>query len=87
MGARRIFLERVDVGRKHALKLRRLVLGAGLGVALASTLTQLVAGPLMPVPLSLLAVIAAGFAVVVERWLFFAEAQHIVTLYYGAEAA
>ena len=76
-----------QVARKHALKLRRLVLGAGLGVALASTLTQLVAGPLMPVPLSLLAVIAAGFAVVVERWLFFAEAQHIVTLYYGAEAA
>jgi DMSO reductase anchor subunit len=24
---------------------------------------------------------------VVERWLFFAEARHVVTLYYGAEAA
>jgi len=25
--------------------------------------------------------------VVVERWLFFAEAKHVVTLYHGAEAA
>jgi DMSO reductase anchor subunit len=23
----------------------------------------------------------------VERWLFFAEAQHVVSLYYGAERA
>jgi len=27
------------------------------------------------------------FAAVLERWLFFAEAQHVVSLFYGAERA
>jgi DMSO reductase anchor subunit len=34
-----------------------------------------------------LAVASAALGLVVERWLFFAEAKHTVTLYYGAEAA
>ena len=29
----------------------------------------------------------ALFAAVVERWLFFAEAQHVSSLFYGAKAA
>jgi len=32
-------------------------------------------------------VVSAGTGVLVERWLFFAEAQHTVSLYYGAQAA
>jgi DMSO reductase anchor subunit len=28
-----------------------------------------------------------GVGVVMERWLFFAEAKHVVMLYYGQEAA
>jgi DMSO reductase anchor subunit len=32
-------------------------------------------------------VVLAGIAAVVERWLFFAEAQHVSSLYYGAERA
>jgi DMSO reductase anchor subunit len=28
-----------------------------------------------------------GLGLVVERWLFFAEAEHVVMLYYGADAA
>jgi sulfite dehydrogenase (quinone) subunit SoeC len=32
-------------------------------------------------------VVSAGLGLVVERWLFFAEAKHTVTLYYGADAA
>jgi DMSO reductase anchor subunit len=32
-------------------------------------------------------VVLSGIAAVVERWLFFAEAQHVVSLYYGAERA
>ena len=31
--------------------------------------------------------LAASAGVLVERWLFFAEARHTVMLYYGAEAA
>ena len=34
-----------------------------------------------------LAVASAALGLVVERWLFFAEARHTVTLYYGADAA
>ena len=32
-----------------------------------------------------LAAASVSFGVVIERWLFFAEAQHKVMLYYGAE--
>ncbi|MBM3559554.1 MAG: dimethyl sulfoxide reductase anchor subunit, partial [Alphaproteobacteria bacterium] len=35
---------------------------------------------------AVLATAALGSALLVERWLFFAEARHVVTLYYGAEA-
>ena len=33
----------------------------------------------------LLAAIVAMVGVLIERWLFFAEAKHTVTLYYGRE--
>ena len=36
---------------------------------------------------TLVAFLLAGAAAAVERWLFFAEAQHVVSLYYGAERA
>ena len=36
---------------------------------------------------SLLAVAAAAAGVFTERWLFFAEAQHVSTLFYGEKAA
>ena len=32
-----------------------------------------------------LAVVSAAVGLVVERWLFFAEAKHTVMLYYGAD--
>ena len=43
--------------------------------------------PLLAIFLSIIAVLLSGAAAVVERWLFFAEAQHVVSLYYGAERA
>ena len=36
---------------------------------------------------SLLAAPAILLAAIFERWLFFAEAQHVVSLFYGAEKA
>jgi DMSO reductase anchor subunit len=69
------------VARKHALKLRKLVLLL-LGLACLDMLAALA----LPV-LSILAASAALAAAVVERWLFFAEAQHVSTLYYGAPRA
>ncbi len=75
------------LARKHALKLRRIALGAGFAAPLALTLAAL-ALPAVPATLAaLLAAASATAGVLVERWLFFAEAKHTVTLYYGASAA
>jgi DMSO reductase anchor subunit len=73
------------VARKHAEKLRRIVLAALLAAAIVTALT--IAIPALAIVLSLVAVVLSGIAAVVERWLFFAEAQHVVSLYYGAERA
>ena len=81
------------VARKHALKLRRFVLWGGFAlpascVAAAAGLTSFVGAGLTAMVLSLaltmIAAVAMLLGAVVERWLFFAEAQHSVTLYYGA---
>ena len=69
------------VARKHASKLRN---GVMILLALAIVFMALaIAVPLF----AIIAAIAAAAASVVERWLFFAEAQHVVTLFYGAKAA
>jgi DMSO reductase anchor subunit len=48
------------------------------------TLLTLVA---LPIAFSILAALAALASAIVQRWLFFAEAQHVVSLYYGAHRA
>lgn len=69
------------VARKHAVKLRSVVF-----LLLFITLLALAACLLTPW-FSLLAAPAILLAAVLERWLFFAEAQHVVSLYYGTEKA
>lgn len=66
------------VARKHAEKLRRLVFML-LALAVLAMLTSL-AAPLIAIIAAALALAAAA----VERWLFFAEARHVVSLFYGA---
>jgi DMSO reductase anchor subunit len=69
------------VARRHATKLRRLVVAA-LVLAILFMLSALA------VPFAaLLSMALALFAAVVQRWLFFAEAQHVSSLFYGAKAA
>jgi sulfite dehydrogenase (quinone) subunit SoeC len=69
------------VARKHAAKLRMLVIFAML-LAILLMLSAL------SIPLAaLLSAVLSIFASVVQRWLFFAEAQHVSMLFYGAEAA
>jgi len=66
------------VARKYAAQLRviALLVGGVLPMALLFVLA--------PVPLGLgIAVVAHMAGIFVERWLFFAEAKHSVTLYYG----
>ena len=66
------------VGRKHAQKLRVI----SLGLMAAVPILLLVAAGAAPLMVALAAVShAAGVAV--SRWLFFAEAEHTVGLYYG----
>ena len=69
------------VARKHALKLRNVVF-----VLFFITLLAL-AGCTQSPWFSFVAAPAILIAAVVERWLFFAEAQHVVSLFYGAEKA
>jgi sulfite dehydrogenase (quinone) subunit SoeC len=69
------------VARKHADKLRKLTLLL-LVIAIIAVLLAIFISPWF----SGVAAIAALAAAVTERWLFFAEAEHIVMLYYGADA-
>jgi DMSO reductase anchor subunit len=72
-----------QVARKHAAKIRRSALLTGLVIP---AVVLLAAGALDGLPQLLvlgLAVLSGLFGVVSERWLFFAEARHVVTLFYG----
>lgn len=72
------------IARKHALKLRRIALALGLGLPLLLLgITWLSQGG-MQMPWVLLAAISLIAGLLVERWLFFAEAEHVVTTFYGA---
>lgn len=75
------------VARKHAARLRFLALLFGFVAPMALTSLTLTSA-LGPGWLwAALALVSAALGVAIERWLFFAEAQHVVMLYYGASAA
>lgn len=67
------------VGRTHARKLRLI----GLALAVALPLGLVLVAP-VPAVLALAAALHALGALVL-RWLFFAEAEHVVGLYYGRD--
>jgi DMSO reductase anchor subunit len=71
------------IARKHRLRLRFVARIAGFVVPLLATLTALIG--LLPLLSAFVAVLSAALGLVVERWLFFAEAKHTVMLYYGAD--
>ena len=75
------------IARKHAQKLRRIAFIAGFVLPLACVLGTLLAPHLVDVVLLALAAVLNAIGTVTERWLFFAEAKHTVTLYYGAAQA
>ncbi len=75
------------IARKHADKLRQIVHLVGFTVPLVMlVMSYLLNGPLV-LAASFIAAVCMSVGVVVERWLFFAEARHVVTLYYGAKSA
>jgi DMSO reductase anchor subunit len=72
------------LARKHSSRLRGIALVLFGGAPIAFAIVAL----LWPAPgcacFALASVIAGSF---VERWLFFAEARHVVMLYYAAARA
>lgn len=72
------------LGRKHRAKLR-LLAQIGFGVAAVLCLLGMLAGQGTAAVLLVLAALAALAALLIERWLIFAEATHAVTLYYTRE--
>jgi DMSO reductase anchor subunit len=75
------------IARKHAEKLRTLVLVLAFAAPIAALLLTLITAPGTGIAGSVLAALLMAVGVVVERWLFFAEAEHVSMLYYGVDAA
>jgi len=77
-----------QVARRHVVKLRRLAIALLFVLPVIATLLLLLKlpGPLAIV-IALLAVLGAGIGALIERWLFFAEAEHVVVLYYRGGVA
>jgi DMSO reductase anchor subunit len=70
-----------QIARKHATKLRRIAVV--LAFLVPAFLALLAAIGLVPVVTASLAALCALAGLFVERWLFFAEATHVSTIYYG----
>ena len=75
-----------QVARRHSTKLRRIALVAGLFVPLLCLVGLFIPGWLA-VGVFGLGATSLTVGIFVERWLFFAEATHTVTLYYGGSNA
>ncbi len=71
------------IARKHALKLRRITHVTAFAVPLVGLVVALVLQGPVAAGGAVVAALSASFGVVLERWLFFAEARHTVMLYYG----
>lgn len=76
-----------SVARKHSRILRLLAVLFGFALPIAATAIMLLPSPLAASSWAILAVLFGAIGILIERWLFFAEAQHIVTLFYGAREA
>ncbi len=75
------------VARRHAARLRGIALAVGFAAPVVLLLVGIALGDPVAMALFPIAAIGALLGVYIERWLFFAEATHTVTLYYGREAA
>lgn len=74
------------IARKHATKLRRATMVLGFALPCLLSLVPLFLSG-WPAFLALLLAASLGMVgIFIERWLFFAEARHAVTLYYGIPA-
>ncbi len=72
-----------QIARRHTQKLKRFALAFGFIVPLALVAMISALGMPYALILSVSALISGIVGLVTERWLFFAEAKHVVTLYYN----
>ena len=72
-----------QVARKHAVKLRRYADTLGFALPLFLTFTGMGLHGEMTAVCSVIAALLLTVGLFIERWLFFAEARHVVALYYG----
>ncbi len=75
------------IARKHRLRLRRAARFAGFALPALASFVALLLGGLSGGVAAGIALLSATVGLLVERWLFFAEAKHTVMLYYGAASA
>jgi DMSO reductase anchor subunit len=71
------------VARKHADRLRRITQLSAFALPVLLLAAAMAAGPQLAAVLAVCAALIQFLGMLVERWLFFAEAKHSVTLYYG----
>ncbi len=76
-----------QVARKHAERLRQLATVTLFILPAVLTSLLLVSSGAVALFIAILAVLCVAIGIVTERWLFFAEAEHVSMLYYGREAA
>jgi sulfite dehydrogenase (quinone) subunit SoeC len=77
-----------EVGRRHAQRLRALSsLTLFLLPALCLALAFATAASALTMLLMLVATLSAAIGIGLERWLFFAEAEHVAMLFYGRQSA
>jgi DMSO reductase anchor subunit len=71
------------IARRHAARLRGIAMAAGFIVPFVLLLVGAAVGGSVEAVLLCASAILVILGVYIERWLFFAEATHTVTLYYG----
>jgi DMSO reductase anchor subunit len=71
------------IARKHAQKLRAIAVVLAFVSPFILTMAAYATTGVLAAACSLAAVVTSLVGVLTERWLFFAEAKHTVTLYYG----
>src|SRR5487761_1681592 len=74
------------IARRHAARLRRIGRLAGFALPAIMSLLAIFLAHAPGAVAAGIAVVSAALGLLVERWLFFAEARHTVSLYYGADA-
>ena len=75
------------VARKHACKLKAISHLTAFALPLVLSVVSYHMPGIVGAAAAVLAAASVSVGVLVERWLFFAEAKHTVMLYYGAESA